>query len=94
LEALVKAAQSQPALLRFVEEIAGFKHEGEPDDNGQPSETSLEDAIDTLNQLIFDARKLLGLAEECRVCGKIVPYVMVRRDGTKMCRDCFDANQQ
>ncbi|MGO8931263.1 MAG: hypothetical protein ACLQU3_30780 [Limisphaerales bacterium] len=37
LEAVVKAAESQPALLKFVEEVALLKHEGEPGDDGDPS---------------------------------------------------------
>jgi hypothetical protein len=59
LKAVVKAAQSQPALLAYVEKIAGLKHENEPDDNG-PFERTSEDSIATLNQLILEARTLKG----------------------------------
>jgi hypothetical protein len=62
LEAVVKAAESQPALLRFVEEIALLKHENEPGDDGEPFDPTSEDSIATLNQLILEARQLLGKA--------------------------------
>jgi hypothetical protein len=64
LEAVVKAAESQPALLKFVEEVAGLKHEREPDDDEGPFEPTSEDSIATLNQLILEARQLLGTADK------------------------------
>jgi hypothetical protein len=89
----VKAAEAQPALLRFVEEIAALKHEQEPDEEGMVSEHPSEDYIATLNQLILDARKLLGTADKCDACGEIVHYVIGCPDGTEVCQDCFDAGQ-
>jgi hypothetical protein len=65
LEAVVKSAESQPVLLKFVEEIALLKHEGEPGDDGNPCERPSEDFIATLNQLILEARQLLGTADKC-----------------------------
>ena len=50
LEAVVKAAESQPALLKFVEEVAPLKYEGEPGDDRDPFEHTSEDSIATLNQ--------------------------------------------
>ena len=94
LEAVVKAAESQPALLRFVEEVALLKHEREPDDDGDPFEPTSEDTIATLNQLILEARQLLGTADRCSKCGDLVPYVIGCPDGTEVCQDCFDANQE
>jgi hypothetical protein len=93
LEAVVKAAESQPALLKFVEEVAGLKHEKEPDDDGKPSERHSEDYIAILNELIMDARQLLGTADKCDKCRKTVPYVIGCPDGTEICQDCFDAGQ-
>jgi hypothetical protein len=93
LEAVVKAAQSQPALLKFVEEVAELKHEGEPGDDGGPFDQTSEDAIATLNQLILEARQLLGTADKCDKCGEVVPYVIGCPDGTELCQDCFDAGQ-
>jgi hypothetical protein len=93
LEAVVKAAESQPALLKFVEEIAGLKHEKEPGDDGKLSERPSEDYIATLNQLIVEARQLLGTADKCSKCGEVVPYVIGCPDGTELCQDCFDADQ-
>ena len=65
LEAVVKAAEAQPALLKFIEEIASLRHEKEPDDNAQLSERPSEDYITTLNQLVLKARQLLGTADKC-----------------------------
>jgi len=93
LEALVKAAEAQPALLQFVEEIAGLKHEREPDDDGKPFEITSEDAIATFNQFILEARQLLGTAGKCPKCEAVVPYVIGCPDGTEVCQDCFDAGQ-
>ena len=93
LEAVVKAAEAQPALLKFVEEIAGLKHENEPSDDGKPFEITSEDAIATFNQFILEARQLLGTAAKCQKCEAVVPYVIGCPDGTELCQDCFDANQ-
>ena len=90
LEAVVKAAEAQPALLRFVEEVALLKHEREPGDDGEPSEITSEDAIATLNQLILEARQLLGTADKCSKCGEVVPYVIGCPGGAEVCQDCFD----
>ena len=94
LEAVLKAAESQPALLRFVEEVALLKHERQPGDDGDPFEPTSEDAIATLNQLILEARQLLGTADKCSKCGEVVPYVIGCPDGTELCQDCYDAQQQ
>ena len=93
LEAVVKAAQSQPVLLKFVEEVALLKHEKEPDDDGRVSGRPSEDYIATLNQLIVDARKLVGAADQCHACKEMVPYVIGCPDGTELCQDCFDAGR-
>ncbi len=90
LEAVVKAAESQLALLKFVEEIALLKHEGEPGDDGPPFEITSEDAIATLNQLILEARQLLGTAGRCDKCKETVPYVIGCPDGTELCQGGFD----
>jgi len=65
LEAVVKAAESQPSLLKFVEDVVELKHEGEPGDDGEPFDQTSEDAISTLNQLILEARQLLGTTDRC-----------------------------
>ena len=91
VEAVVKAAESQPALLKFVEEVARLKHEGEPGDDGEPFDQPSEDSIATLNQLILEARQLLGTADKCQTCEAIVPYVIGCPDGTELCRNCWSA---
>ena len=93
LEAVVKAAESQPALLRFVEEVALLKHEGDPGDDGDAFEPTSEDTIATLNQLVLEARQLLGTADKCQKCEAVVPYVIGCPGGTELCQDCFDAGQ-
>jgi hypothetical protein len=93
LEAMEKAVLAQPALLEFVEAVAGLKHEKEPAEDGKPSEITSEDAIATLNQLILDARQRLGTADKCGICGKAVPYVIGCPGGAEVCQDCFDAGQ-
>jgi hypothetical protein len=93
LKGVVKAAQSQPALLKFVEEVALLKYEGEPDDDGEPFDQTSEDSIATLNQLILEARQLLGTANKCDVCGETVPYVIGCPDGAEVCRDCSGASR-
>jgi hypothetical protein len=93
LEAVVKAAEAQPALLKFVQEVAELKHEKEPDDDGTVSEHPSEDYIATLNQLILDAGKLLGTTDKCDNCKETVPCVISCPDGTELCQDCFDTRQ-
>ena len=93
LEAVVKAAESQPSLLKFVEEVAELKHEREPGDDGDPFEPTSEDTITILNQLILEARQLLGTADKCSRCQAIVPYVIGCPDGAELCQECFDAGQ-
>jgi hypothetical protein len=88
--AVEKAALSQPALLKFVENVAALKHENEPD-GVEPFERASEDAIAQLNQLILDARKLMGTAGKCVECGEIVPYLIGCPDGRELCQACFDA---
>ena len=88
---LFNPAISQSALLKFVEEVALFKHEGEPGDDGEPFDQASEDSIATLNQLVLGARQLLGTADKCQKCRVIVPYVIGCPDGTELCQDCFDA---
>ena len=93
LEAVVKAAESQPTLLKFVEEVALLKHEREPGDDGNPCERPSEDFIATLNQVIMDARQMLGTADKCDKCKETVPYVIGCPDGTELCQECFEARQ-
>ena len=77
-----------------MEEVATLKHEREPDDDANLSDRPSEDFIATLNQVIMDARQLLGTADKCAECGEVVPYVIGCPDGTGLCQDCFDAGQQ
>jgi len=93
VEAVVKSAQSQPQLLQFVKKISDLMHEGEPGDDGQPFDQTSEDAIAALNQVILEARQLLGTAEKCGECGETVAYVIGCPDGTEICQGCFDAGQ-
>jgi hypothetical protein len=90
LEAVVKAAEAQPTLLKFVEQVARLKHEKELGNDGRPFEIASEDAIATLNQLILEACQLLGTASKCDVCGETVPYVIGCPGGGEGCRDCLD----
>ena len=92
LQAVEKAALTHPALLKFVQKIAGLKHEGEPGDERSFERTS-EDFIATLNQIILEARELVGTAEKCSKCGETVPYVIGCPDGAELCRDCFNAGE-
>ena len=91
LDAVAKAAQAHAELLKFVEEVAQLRHENEPDDD--PFERTWEDTIATLNQVILDARKVLGTAEKCGECGQTVPFVIGCPDGAEVCQDCFEAGQ-
>ena len=79
-------------LLRFLERIAGLKHEGELDDDG-PSERTSENSTATLNQLILEARELVGTAQKCDKCGETVPYVIGCPGGAEICQDCFNAGE-
>jgi hypothetical protein len=93
LTVVVNAAQAQPQLLGFVQNVSLLTHEGEEGLDGNPFETTSEDYIATLNQLILEARKLLGTAEKCGDCGETVPYLIGCPDGIEICRQCFDAGQ-
>ena len=93
LEGVVEAAKSQPPLLQFVKDLSNLTHEREPGDDGQPFDQTSEDAIAMLNQLILEARQLLGTAEKCGECGETVAYVIGCPDGAEICQDCFDAGQ-
>ena len=86
-------AVSQPALLQFAQQVSLLMHEGEPDEAGEPFDRTSEDAIATLNQLILEARLLMGTAETCCECGTTVAYIIGCPDGTEICQDCFDAGQ-
>ncbi|MDA1277539.1 MAG: hypothetical protein O2960_26355 [Verrucomicrobia bacterium] len=80
-------------LFGFAKRVADLTHEGELDDNGESYEPSSEDAIAALNDLIQEARQLLGLSETCGECGQSVPYIIGCPDGAELCQDCFDAGQ-
>ena len=86
-------ASSQPALHQFAQEVSLLMHEGEPDEAGAPFDRTSEDAMATLNQLILEARQLMGTAETCGECGATVAYVFGCPDGEEVCQDCFDAGQ-
>ena len=90
---MVETAEFQPALLKFVEEIAELNHEKEPGENGMVSDRPSEDDIAILNQLILEARQLLGTADKCSKCGEVVPYITGCPDGTELCQDCFNAGE-
>lgn len=79
--------------LAFVKRVADLTHEGELDDNGESYEPSSEDAIAVLNELIQEARQLVGLSVTCGECGQSVPYIIGCPDGAELCQDCFDAGQ-
>jgi hypothetical protein len=79
---------------KVIPEQPLLKHEREPGDDGEPFDQPSEDYIATLNQLILEARELLGTAEKCAQCREVVPYVIGCPDGAELCQDCFDANQQ
>lgn len=93
LQAVVKAAQSQVELLTFAQNVSLLPHEGELGADGEAYEPPSEDAIATLNQLIAEARQLMGTAEQCSECGQTIPYVIGCPDGAEVCRDCFEAGQ-
>jgi len=93
LAAVVETAKSQAQLLQFVKKVSDQTHEGEPGEDGQPFDPASEDAIATLNQIILEARQLLGTAEKCDECGEVVPYVIGCPGGAEICQDCFDAGQ-
>ncbi|SRR5258707_1983777 len=93
IEAVEKAAKAYPGLLKFVEEVAELTHEREIGQDGKPYDRPSEDFIATLNQLIMDARELLGTADKCAECGESVPFVIDCPDGSEVCEDCFDAGK-
>ncbi|MGH7971355.1 MAG: hypothetical protein ACREIC_21770, partial [Limisphaerales bacterium] len=43
VQSVAQMAQAHPALLRFVQRVAGLTHEREPSEEGQPSERPSED---------------------------------------------------
>jgi ribosome-binding protein aMBF1 (putative translation factor) len=91
LEAVVKAAQARAELLKFVTEVGGLRHESEPDDD--PFERTWEDTIVALNEVIMEARQLLGISPKCSECGQTVPFVIGCPDGAEVCQGCFNADQ-
>ena len=93
LEAVVETANSQPPLLQFVKRVSDLTHEGEPGDDGKPFDPASEDVIAALNQLILEARQLLGTAEKCDECKETVAYVIGCPDGAEICQDCLDSGQ-
>jgi hypothetical protein len=70
-----------------------LNQEKEPGEDRTVSERPSEDYIATMNQLILEARQLLGTADKCDDCGEMAPYVIGCPDGTELCQDCFDAGQ-
>src|SRR6266568_3486897 len=92
-ESKPETAKSQPELLRFAKKIADLMHESEPGEDGKPFDQTSEDAIAMLNQLILEARQLLGTAEMCGECGETVAYVIGCPDGAEICQGCFDLGQ-
>jgi|SRR6266850_1030059 len=92
-ESKPETANSQPELLQFVKKIADLTHEGEAGEDGKPFDQASEDTIATLNQLILEARQLLGAAEKCGECGETVAYVIGCPDGAEICQGCFDVGQ-
>ena len=93
LEAVEHAFQSHAALLEFVEKVSRLQHSSEPPEVDDPFERTSEDFIVTLNQVIMDARQLLGTTEKCSRCGQTVPYVIGCPDGAEVCRACFEAGR-
>jgi len=93
LEAVVQAAEAQPGLLKFAERVSRLRHEGEPAEDDELFERSCADSIAILNELILDARRLLGTAEKCDECGQLAPYIIGCPDGAEICRDCFEAGR-
>jgi hypothetical protein len=82
---------SQAALHQFAQEVSLLMHEGEPDEAGEPFDRTCEDAISTLNQLILEARQLMGTTETCCKCGATVAYIIGCPDGEEVCQECADA---
>jgi len=74
----------------FVQRVAALRHEGEIGEDHVAFETASEDAIATLNELILQARQLLGTAEKCQECGENVAYLIGCPDGSEVCQDCFN----
>lgn len=88
-----KSSTSPPQLPQFVKKISNLLHEREPDEAGEPFDRTSEDAIAALNQLILEARQLMGTAETCGECRATVAYIIGCPDGAEICQDCFDAGQ-
>jgi len=93
LEAVEQTCRSHAALLEFVEKVSRLQHSTEPPEPDDPFEHTSEDYIVTLNQVIMDARQLLGTADKCSHCGQIVPCVIGCPDGAELCQACFDAGR-
>jgi hypothetical protein len=92
-ESKPEITRSHLELLQFVKKIADLMHESEPGEDGKPFDQTSEDAIAMLNQLILEARQLLGTAETCGECDETVAYVIGCPDGAEICQGCFDAGQ-
>jgi hypothetical protein len=93
IEFLEKTHHSHHALLRLAHGIADLRHEGEPNNNGEAYEPTSEDAICTLNELIMEAREILGFSKDCELCARSVPYLLIDSEGNEIFRECFDDNQ-
>jgi hypothetical protein len=85
--------EAQMRLLQFAKNVADLMHEGEPGNDGQPFDRTSEDTIAALNQLILEARELVGTADTCGDCGETVAYVIGCPDGAEICQGCFDTSQ-
>jgi H+/Cl- antiporter ClcA len=79
---VVKAAESQPALVRFVEEVSLLKHEGEPSDDGEPFEPASEDFIAT-SAIWFSAGRMPAV----RTLGSALLSVVVVGMGASLGRE-------
>jgi hypothetical protein len=93
LEDVEQTCLSNGALLDFVEKVSRLHHSSEPPELDDPFEHTSEDYIVTLNEVILDARQLLGTADKCSHCGQIVPYVIGCPDGAELCQACFDTGR-
>ena len=81
-------------LLKFVDTIAWMTRDGEKDEDGETFVMENDDAYDTLNRLISDARDLLGVdpvnTNKCDHCKEMVDEIVGCPNGQEVCRDCFD----
>lgn len=83
-------------LLKFVERVGRMTHEGEPWDQENSEgkrrfEMSSEDAIATVNELILEARVLLGTAHTCADCHEVVAFTNERENGDRVCQSCYES---